>query len=129
MTSRQLASLSRYWITRLGLDHWQFIVQFADQGSLSDDPDSFYFGKCYPDLNTMTAHIWVSNERDIPDDVVRTVTLCPKDRRAIIEQTLIHELLHARLDPTMVMKNDTTFESGIDHVASALWALGGKTRT
>lgn len=125
MTSRTLERLCRHWIRVLGLQHWEFVVRFATQDQLSDSAESVYYGKCYPDLDSMRAHIWIANERDLSDEAVAALTICPDDRKVIIEQTVIHELLHVRLDPSMALKNDSNFESGLNHVARALWESGG----
>lgn len=120
MTARKLTSLVTRWRERLGLDHWTLHVRFATQEELGGDDGAFICGRVWPDLDSLTAQVYIAYERDMDDDTLQSLSLC-RDRKAAMEQTIIHELLHVRLDPMNRMRDDSNFETGLNHIALALW--------
>jgi hypothetical protein len=127
MKKSELKKLLVHWRERLGMDHWSLEAKFATQEEMGADERAGICGRIWPDLDTLTARVWIIREKDIDDEMLEALALCP-DRRAVIEQTVIHELLHARLDPCSHVRDDDNFESGLNRTAYALWEGAGLTR-
>ena len=100
----------------------------ATQDELGATDSEIYYGRIWPDLDSLTAQVFIIREQDIDEDVLEALTLCHDSTKAVIEQTVIHELLHARMDPCSQMRGDSNFESGLNHTARALWEGLGLTR-
>jgi hypothetical protein len=127
MTGKDLKRLVTHWRARLGMDHWTLEVRFATQEEMGADERNGVCGRIWPDLDTLTARVQIIREQDIDAEMLEALALCP-DGRAVIEQTVIHELLHARLDPCSHVRDDDNFESGLNRIAYALWEGAGLTK-
>ena len=121
MTSKTLTRLVTKWRERLGLDHWTLHVRFATQEELGGDDGAFICGRVWPDLDALTAQVYIARESEIDAETRASLSLCSKSKTAAMEQTIIHELLHVRLDPMNRMRDDSNFETGLNHTAKALW--------
>lgn len=122
MTTRQLGVLARRWIRRLGLEHWSFTISFGTQKELLADQGEFLFGRVWPDLDTLQATVKIVRPADLQAGVLDALdAMSCGNVDAAIEQTLIHELLHVRLDPSNQLGHDSNFESGLNHTARALY--------
>lgn len=128
MTNRELKRIVTHWRGKLGMDHWTLEVKFATQDELGATDSEICYGRIWPDLDSLTAQVFIIREQDIDEDVLEALTLCHDSTKAVIEQTVIHELLHARMDPCSQMRGDSNFESGLNHAARALWEGMGLTR-
>jgi len=123
-----LIRLVTFWRKTLGMEHWTVRVRFAKQDELGGDDGSFVCGRVWPDIDELTAQVYIAREADFDEETMESLSLCGKSRAVALEQTVIHELLHVRLDPMNRMRDDSNFESGLNHTARALWqGLGRMT--
>ena len=106
---------AREWLKRLGLKGWTVDVLIVPHKVLEDvHGPGTYHADVTPDPQHQRALIRVCRQQDA-------------DRLGLdpdaLEETIVHELLHPRLDPMSHMANDSGFEIGLDALASELVRL------
>lgn len=115
MDRRTLRRLVNEWLRRLGLRGWRVDIVLAPHTVFEATHGAgTYCADVTPDPQHQLALMRV---------------LCRKDmeKRGLsidaIEETLVHELLHVRLDPMSHLSNDAAFEIGLDTLAEELVRL------
>ena len=91
-------SLTKFWQSELGLGEWDIRVRWATSGDYGEDE---YFGWV----------LWFTEE------CTATMIL---DRRKADERTIVHELLHLRLEGhrAFPFKYDPLYEQGINKLVA-----------
>ena len=112
MTKRALLRIVHDWVPRLGLRGWAIDVQLVRGEALrATHGPGDYYADVQPDPQHQRATVRVLRQREM---VARGMD------PSLIEETLVHELLHLRLDPMSHLANDSTFEVGLDCLAAEL---------
>jgi Zn-dependent peptidase ImmA (M78 family) len=102
MTSRKLASLRKRWLERLGLTDWEEIeVTLLPKDKLSY-PDSDGYAYWQPEYKKAIIDI----NADLDD--------------AEIEETLVHELLHVRLEGHKLLTPKTRYDALYERALNVL---------
>ena len=119
MTTKQLRALVKRWQKDLAMCHWGIDVCFADQCEMGGTKERMIYGACWPDPDHLKATVCIAHQKDIAIDDFEPYGVSTVD--AFTELTLIHELLHFRLDAGSVLIRDSGFEAGLNRVAMLLW--------
>ena len=119
MTTAQLRTLAKQWQKRLAMCHWKVAVQFARQHEMNGTADRMVYGCCWPDPDKLQATVYIARQKDVTAEDVAAYSAPSPD--AFTEMTLIHELLHFRLDAGSILIRDSGFEAGLNRVARLLW--------
>jgi len=116
MTIGEVRSIAAYWQGRLLLHSWRITVRYGTQHEFRAKESEFLYGRVEPNPVNETAEILVFRERDLlkAQDELNLDLLCGKSIDRVYEETVIHELLHVRLDPRERFAFDQAFETGLD---------------
>lgn len=109
MTSRQLTSIGRKFMKRLEMDEWILRAKFIVARDLKNDKGEELHGQSQ----------WMPEERQC------WILVRPTDDADLFGETLIHEILHVRLEghlnPMDTEKYDAGYEYALNCLARALW--------
>ena len=104
----------REWLRRLGLKGWTVDVRLVPHRELSAGRDGSYYADVAPDPQHQRAVMRLCRAADLA-----AAGLEP----GLAEETIVHELLHLRLDPMSALARDAAFEVGLDALAEELVRL------
>ena len=115
MDRRQLLKLIREWLRRLNLRGWTVTLRLVRHAELADGrPAGSYYADITPDPQHQCATMRICRRGDLA-----AAGLC----HHLAEETIVHELLHLRLDPMSALSRDSGFEVGLDALAEELVRL------
>ncbi len=101
MDEQALRDLVTLWQNRLGLDHWEVVVKFAEPELdgrtcvMKVDRSHYY------DHATITVHPAAIGKGELPASIERDILDQASDHTAFYERTIVHELLHCCLRDLM----------------------------
>jgi hypothetical protein len=121
MDRASIQRTAREWLRRLGLKGWHIDVLIVPHQSFIDTHGAgTYCADVTPDPDHQAA-------------LMRVCRKCDMDRLGLnideLESTIVHELLHIRLDPMSALARDSGFEIGLNLVADELTRLARIERT
>lgn len=105
MDKRSLQRLISEWLRRLGLRGWKVDLRLIPHDELAAGRDGSYYAEVEPDPQHQRAIMRMCRAADMV-----MVGLNPD----LAEETVVHELLHLRLDPMSSLARDAAFEVGLD---------------
>lgn len=91
MTQRQAEVYCRKWMRRFRMN-WRVQLILLPEEKMEGN-----LGLCLPDMEHRRAKVWILDSLPAP----------------VMRRTIIHELLHALLDPMTQLGNDAAFEDGL----------------
>ena len=125
MTLRTLRALVQFWKPLLEIAHWNISCAWGTQADVRAKDEEFLYGRVLTAPERDAAGIVVFRCGDLAkaEEALGIDLLDGKSFDQLYEETIIHELLHVRLDPREKLAGDSAFETGLDATAAALYKL------
>lgn len=123
MTIAQIREAAVVWAERLGIGHWTLDFRRGSQRDMNARADEFLYARIvmYTDRDGASIIMFRPNDLAVAERRLGIDLRDGKSLDRLCEESLIHELLHIRLDPREKLATDAAFENGLDALASLLY--------